>query len=187
MQKDRPEHITVDTQGRILLFGKPVGIIRKAAARQGAAAIVDSECQLLEVNRFLLSRCRSVKFQPGIAKKLEQKALLEQAHLIRRARVYQLKPEIDPALRFIGYQELVARQGSVRPGDYMLAFDGEVGSADPETVYRLLRDHPPADYWGHALTRSDVLELYNPKESRCFYVDTFALRPIRFDAEPPGK
>jgi hypothetical protein len=175
----QPEHIAVDTQGRILLFGKPVGIIRKAEGRRGDAAIVDSECQLLEINRFLLSRCRSVKFQPGLAKKLEQEALLEQAHLIRRARVYQLKPEIDPALRFIGYQELIARQGSVRPEDYALVFDGEVGSADPEAVYRLLRDHPPEEYRGHALTRSDVLELYNPKESRCFYVDTFALRPIR--------
>lgn len=185
MPKDRPEHITVDTQGRILLFGKPVGIIRKAAGRRGAEAIVDSECQLLEVNRFLLSRCRSVKFQPGLAKRLEQEAVMERAHLIRRARVYQLRPEIDPALRFIGYQELVARQGSVRPEDYALAFDGEVGSADPETVYRLLRDRPPEDYRGHALTRSDVLELYNPKENRCFYVDTFALRPIRFDADRP--
>lgn len=104
------------------------------------------------------------------------------AHLIHRARVYQLRAEVDPALRFIGYQELLSRQGCVNPTDYALVFDRDVGSSDPETVYRLLRDAPPDGMNGHALTRSDVMELYNPKENRFFYIDSFALKPIRFDA-----
>jgi len=174
----REEKISIDTQGRILLFGRPVGTIRKGDA------VVDSAYQILEVNRFLLPRSKSLKFQSGLAKKLERDALVASAHLIRRARVYQLNPEIDPTMRFVGYQELLARHGGIHPEDYRLVFDGDVGSDDPETVYRMLRDSPPDGYKGHPLTRSDVLELYNPTVSRCFYIDTFALKPVVFEAAP---
>ena len=109
---------------------------------------------------------------------------MSKAHLIRRARVYQLKPEVDPEMRFVGYEQLMARHGGVDADNYAVVFDGDVGSDDPETVYRLLRDSPPEGYKGHALARSDILELYNPKESRCFYIDTFALKPVDFDGGP---
>jgi len=179
MQKDRTDgKVSIDGRQRILLLGRPIGYIQKGAAT------VDDACHLLEVNRFLLPRCKSVRFASGVAKKLEQDELLSRAHLIRRARVYQLKPETDPEMKFIGYEQLMARHGGVNPDHYAVAFDGDVGSADPETVYRMLRDNPPPGYKGHALTRSDVLELYNPKESSFFYVDTFALKPVAFDAGP---
>jgi len=175
MPKDREEKISVDSQGRILLFGRPVGTIRKGAA------VVDSACQLLELNRFLMRNCRSVCFQVGIAKKLEYDELMAKAHLIHRARVYQLRAEVDPTLKFISYTELMQQTGCVDPSNYHTVFDGDVKSSDAEVVYRQLRDNPPKEYTGHALTRSDVLELYNPKESRFFYVDTFALKEIQFE------
>ena len=166
--------ISIDNRQRILLLGRPVGYIQKGAAT------VDGACHLLEVNRFLLPRCKSVKFVPGVAKKLEQDELMGKAHTIKRARVYQLKPDTVPEMRFISYEQLKARYGGVNPDNYAIVFDGDVGSADPEEVYRLLRDGSPPGYKGHALTRSDVLELYNPKESRFFYIDTFALKPVEF-------
>ena len=169
--------ISVDQGGRILLFGRPVGVLRRDKAT------VDSACHILELNRFLMARCKSVCFESGLAKKLEDELTRETAHLVRRARVWQLKSDTDPALRFIGYQDLLTRRTGVDPGDYIVVFDGDIGSADPETVYRLLRDHPPSEYSGHALTRSDVLELYNPLQSLFFYIDTFALVPITFTKE----
>jgi len=179
VQKEKSgSKITVDDRQRILLFGRPVGYIQKGAAT------VDDSCHLLEVNRFLMQRCKSVKFAPGVAKKLEQDEVMSSAHTIKRARVYQLRPDTAPEMRFIGYEQLMARHGGVDPDNYTVVFDGDVGSADPETVYRMLRDSPPAGYKGHALTRSDVLELYNPKESRCFYIDTFALKAVEFERQP---
>jgi len=121
-----------------------------------------------------------------VAKELEQDELLSKAHLIKCARVYQLKAGISPEMKFIGYEQLIAQHGGVDPENYTPVFDGDVGSADPETVYRMLRDNPPSGYTGHALTRSDVLELYNPKESRFFYIDTFALKPVDFDQRVVG-
>jgi hypothetical protein len=179
MQKESSDgRISLDEHGRILLLGRPIGFIQKGAAT------VDDACHLLEVNRFLLPRCKSVRFMPGVAKKLERDEIMNTAHLIRQARVYQLKLEVDPEMRFVGYEQLMARHGGVDPGNYAVIFDGDVGSADPETVYRMLRDSPPEGYKGHALARSDILELYNPKESRFFYVDTFSLKPVDFDAGP---
>ena len=179
MQKGKSEaKVSIDDRQRILLLGRPIGFIQKGAAT------VDDACHLLEVNRFLLPRCKSIRFTAGVAKKLEQDEVMCKAHLIRRARVYQLKPEVNPEMRFVGYEQLMARHGGVDPGNYAVVFDGDVGSDDPETVYRLLRDSPPEGYKGHALARSDVLELYNPKESRCFYIDTFALKPVDFDGGP---
>ncbi len=179
MQREKPDgRISLDDRQRILLLGRPVGYILKGAA------VVDDACHLLEVNRFLLPRCKSVRYAPGVAKKLEHDEVMSKAHLIRRARVYQLKPGTDPEMRFVGYEQLMARHGGVDSDNYALVFDGDVGSADPETVYRMLRDNPPPSYKGHALARSDVLEVYNPKESKFFYVDTFALKPVDFDTEP---
>jgi hypothetical protein len=179
MQKQSADgKVSLDDRGRIFSLGRPIGFIQKGAATG------DDAWHLLEVNRFLMPRCKSVRFLPGVAKKLEQDEVMSKAHLIRRARVYQLKPETDPETRFVGYEQLMAKQGGVDPADYAVVFDGDVGSADPETVYRMLRDNPPEGYKGHALTRSDVLELYNPKESRFFYVDTFSLKPVDFDGGP---
>jgi hypothetical protein len=177
-EKSSDGRVSLDGSQRILLLGRPVGYIHKAAA------VVDDACHLLEVNRFLLPRCRSVRYERGVAKKLEQDEAMSKAHLIRRARVYQLKPEVAPEMRFIGYEQLMARHGGVDAGNYAVAFDGDVGSADPETVYRMLRDDPPPGYRGHALARSDVLELYNPKGSSFFYIDTFALKAVDFGAGP---
>jgi hypothetical protein len=183
MQKEKPDgRICLDERQRILLLGRPIGYIQKGAAT------VDDACHLLEVNRFLLPRCKSVRFVPGVAKKLEQDELMSKAHLIRRARIYQLKADVDPEMRFIGYERLMATQGGVNPDNYAVVFDGDVGSSDPETVYRMLRDSLQPGTAGvqtgsiHALALSDVLELYNPKESRFFYIDTFALKPVDFEA-----
>ncbi len=178
MQKQSDGKVCLDDRGRILSLGRAIGFIQKGVAT------VDDAWHLLEVNRFLLPRCKSVRYAPGVAKKLERDEEMSKAHLIRRARVYQLKPDVDPELRFIGYEQLMARRGGVDTGDYAVIFDGDVGSADPETVYLLLRDSPPDGYKGHALTRSDILELYNPRESRFFYVDTFSLKPVAFDVGP---
>jgi hypothetical protein len=176
VQKEKSDSkISIDNRQRILLLGRPIGYIQKGAAT------VDDACHLLEVNRFLLPRCKSVKFAPGVSKKLEQDEIMGLD--IKRARVYQLKPDVAPEMRFIGYEQLKARHGGVDPDNYAVVFDGDVGSADPEAVYRMLRDSPPSGYKGHALTRSDVLELYNPKESRFFYIDTFALKAVEFEAE----
>ncbi len=173
--------VSLDERQRVLLLGRPIGYIQKGAAT------VDEACHLLEVNRFLLPRCKSVRFAPGVAKKLEHDEMMSKAHLIRRARVYQLKAGVDPEMRFIGYERLMAAHGGVDPENYTVVFDGEVGSTDPETVYRMLRDTLKPGSAGcvagsvHALSLSDVLELYNPKESRFFYIDTFALKPVDFD------
>ena len=179
MKKEKPDgNISVDDRQRILLFGRPVGYIKKGTAT------IDDSCHLIEVNRFVMSQCKSVRFAPGIARQMKQDEVISNAHHIRRARVYQLKPDTAPEMRFIGYEQLMARHGRVDPENYAVVFDGDVGSTDPETVYRLLRDSPPPDYRGHTLTRSDLLELYNPKESRFFYIDTFALKPVEY--EPAG-
>ena len=178
MQKEKSDaKISIDDRPRILLLGRPIGYIQKGAA------VVDDACHLLEVNRFLMPRCKSVKFALGVAKKLEQDEIMGKAHTINRARVYQLKPDTAPEMRFTSYEQLMARHGGVEPDNYAVVFDGDVGSSDPEEVYRLLRDNPPPGYKGHALTRSDVLEVYNPKESRFFYIDTLALKPIEFERE----
>jgi len=179
VQKEKSDgKVSIDDRQRIMLFGRPIGYIQKGAAT------VDDACHLLEVNRFLMPRCKSVRFAHGVAKKLEQDEVMDNAHHVRRARVYQLKPDTAPEMRFIGYEQLMVRHGGVDRENYALVFDGDVSSADPEEVYRMLRDSPPPGYKGHALTRSDVLELYNPKESRCFYIDTFALKPVEFGQEP---
>jgi hypothetical protein len=168
------EKIRVDNRGRILLFGRPVGIIRK-----GEAA-VDSGCQAAELNRFLMRHCDKVKFQYGLAEKLQTEYTYETAHLIQNARLWQLKPTADTALMFASYSDLIRRKTAVQKENYDVTFDGDISTSDPEKAYSIFRNRPATACRGHPITLSDVIELYNPLQSRFYYVDRFALKQIEF-------
>lgn len=181
MPMEQGDKYHIDSSGRLLQHGRPVGIIQEGAS--GAlAATVDSASQCLDINRFLLPRCRSIRFQAGLAEKLAQRGGELEAPA-SRVRVYQLRPEVAPELKFIGHQDMVDRHGSIDRSLYGLVYEGEAVSENPEAVYQAIREQPPAGFSGHVLTRSDVLELYGPTKSSFYYVDSYDLKPVPFQRE----
>lgn len=97
-------------------------------------------------------------------------------------RIYQLKPDADPLVKFISLSELQSK-GGVRPENYRLVFEGYTCETGIEAVYHSLREEPPRDFTGHALALSDVMEL----DGGFYYIDTFALVPIKFENQEASK
>ncbi len=73
--------------------------------------------------------------------------------------------------------------GEPDAGDYMLVFDGDLGTSDLEQIYTICRDAPPPGYQGYRMALSDVVELYDDSGSEFYYCDRVGFQPIQFKQE----
>ena len=85
----------------------------------------------------------------------------EPVQLRKGCRIWQLKKDVDVAMRFIGYEDQVQKFGEPDVGNYTLVFDGDLGTSDLEQIYTICRDAPPPGYQGYRMALSDVVELYD--------------------------
>lgn len=104
---------------------------------------------------------------------------------LKCCRIWQLKPDVDVRMKFIGYDELVRDFGEPEPGNYRLAYDGQVETNDLEELYAKFNTEQPPGYEGHSISMSDVVELYDETGGSFHYVDRFGFKEIGFD--PPGQ
>ena len=56
---------------------------------------------------------------------------------------------------------------------------------DLNEIYDILNSNCPRDYNGHALSMSDVVELYDEEKSSFYYVDQFGFKDIDFVSQEP--
>ena len=96
-------------------------------------------------------------------------------------RTWQLKKDVDVAMRFIGYEDQVRKFGEPDAENYTLVFDGDLGTSDLERIYTICRDAPPPGYQGYRMALSDVVELYDDSGSEFYYCDRVGVQPIRFE------
>lgn len=133
-----------------------------------------------ELNRRLLAMGHRVRWEPGVAERLECEDAGRRCAAPRFARVYQLRPEADPLLKFASYEAVSARFGPPVREQYRIVYDGPCPSGDLDDVCDSFIVRPPDGFTGHRLTISDVLELYGDGESRFYYIDSAGYRKIQF-------
>jgi len=97
---------------------------------------------------------------------------------LKNCRVWQLKPDVDIRMKFIGYEELIRDFGPPVRDHYQLVYDGEVETNDLEELYTKFNLNHPPGYAGHSLSMSDVLELYDE-------VDRFGFQKVDFSPQAP--
>lgn len=107
------------------------------------------------------------------------KDLLEQPTL-KNVRVWQLKPDVDIRMKFIGYEEVCKQFDEPNQENYRLVYDGAVETNDLEALYAKFNLAIPNEYYGHSLSISDVLELYDEQGSAFYYVDKVGFQQIAF-------
>lgn len=106
--------------------------------------------------------------------------------------IYQINSSRDEQrLKFEDYESLVRRQGSseINSSLYDRVFSGEVSCKDLEDVYTMFNVRHPADYRGHSLSISDVVEVVD--NSGCpelvgrirFYNSSFSYEECLFTDE----
>jgi len=159
----------------LLFYGNLAGYVEQGRV------IVDPLFASGELEDFLEQQDLPVEWRAGVFEQLAFGLALT-AEEIKNCRIWQLRPGVDPRLRFAEFDKLGT--GIPNKGDYRLAYDGSFGTNDLEAIYSICNQQPPDGYSGHPLTISDVVELYDSQESRFYYADRVGFQEIEFDSEP---
>ena len=168
---------TVDNRNRLIFYGNPVGYVKADTAVVDEMFRTDELIQYL--NRMNLTPC----WEDGIFDRLVSGEVTgeEPGQSRKGCRIWQLKKDVDVAMRFIGYEDQVRKFGEPDAQNYTLVFDGDLGTSDLEQIYTICRDTPPPGYQGYRMALSDVVELYDDSGSDFYYCDRVGFRPIRFE------
>lgn len=166
-------------KNRILYYSNTAGYLD--AKRN--TAIVDPMFENDELKSYLSNvRGLDIQWTPGTFDRLAAGTSDSDGNLqvLKKCRVYQLKPDSNVMMKFIGYDDFRKRFGEPDPASYQVVYDGEVETNDLEVLYTKFNlEHPPG-YRGHSLSMSDVVELYDASGSTFHYVDRFEFREITF-------
>lgn len=167
---------TVDNRNRLIFYGNMVGYVKENSA------IVDEMFQSEELMRYLEHMKLNPQWENGVFDRMIAGEVpseeLEQPK--KGCRIWQLKNNVDIAMRFIGYAEQIRNFGEPDIGNYTPVFEGDLGTNDLEQIYSLCRDSLPAEYQGHPMALSDVVELYDDSGSEFYYCDRVGFHPIQF-------
>ena len=147
---------TVDNRNRLIFYGNPVGYVK------ADIAVVDEMFRTDELNQYLSRMNLTPRWEDGIFDRLVSGEVTgeELAQSRKGCRIWQLKKDVDVAMRFIGYEDQVRKFGEPDAENYTLVFDGDLGTSDLEQIYTICRDAPPPGYQGYRMALSDVVELY---------------------------
>lgn len=178
--------------GRVLFYGNEAGYV------ENGKAVVDPIFHGAELSDFLTKEKLEALWTNGVYDRLaaaRESTLAPQPHgqahgipgqpPLKSCRIWQLKPDVDVRMKFIGFDEMAKHFGELDPAFYRLAYDGQVETNDLEELYAKFNTDQPPGYEGHSLSMSDVVELYDETGSAFHYVDRFGFREIGF--EPPGQ
>lgn len=168
--------------GVIIYYGSRAGRV------DNGRAVVDPMFEGPELNDFMAKQknIREVKWQDGTFDRLARGPKdTREVQALKNCRVWQLNPDVDIHMKFIGYDELCQSFGPPDPANYQCVFDGAVDTNDLEALYTKFNMDHPSSYTGHSLSMSDVVELYDDLGSTFHYVDRFGFKQVDF--EPPGQ
>ena len=99
----------------------------------------------------------------------------------RTVKIYQLGQESPIMMRFVSLAER-RKRGYAQPQreEYVLVYEGEIEKFDLEAVWDKFGRKVPADFKGHALSISDVIEFADGDTSRYFYVEPAGYEAFEF-------
>lgn len=180
------ERISIDGKNRIMFYGNRVGYV------SDSSAVVDPQFKNDELKNWLEEKQNlSVSWKDGVYDRLllGGEGMGENAPMLKSCRIWQLKPDVDITMKFIGFDELTKRFGNPDIENYNMVFDGELDTNNLEEIYTKFNVNQPIGFSGHSLSMSDIVELYDTNtngvdmSSEFHYVDHFGFKEITF--EPP--
>lgn len=164
----------------VLYYGNMAGYV------ESGSAIVDTMFKGDELSSFLQSKNLEPKWTDGVFDRLAAGIKLQsrssgEIPRLKDCRIWQLKPEVSPLIKFIGMDEL-KRQGfdTPNPANYRCVYDGQVDTNNLDAIWDKFNTQHPPGYQGHSLSMSDVVELYDGTGSEFHYVDTYGFKAVCF-------
>ncbi|MGN0424671.1 MAG: YodL domain-containing protein [Acetatifactor sp.] len=96
-------------------------------------------------------------------------------------RIYQLIPEGHLPKQFVSlYERREKGFGEPTRDEYKLTYEGQIEKFDLEDIWDRFSRFINRDERAHALAISDIVELTDGVNSRCFYIDTYGFAEISF-------
>lgn len=170
----------VQIRGKLIqYYGNKAGYIEKGRA------VVDPLFKTEQIQAYLARQGLAPEWRDGVHEGLVKGNIDPESggRLLKSCRIWQLKPDVDVMMKFIGYDELLERFGEPDPNNYRAVYDGEVENNNLDELFAKFNlDHPPG-YEGHSLSMSDVVELYDSSGSTFHYVDRFGFKEISFQSQ----
>ena len=101
---------TVDNRNRLIFYGNPVGYVK------ADTAVVDEMFRTDELNQYLSRMNLTPRWEDGIFDRLVSGEVTgeELAQSRKGCRIWQLKKDVDVAMRFIGYEDTEVRRAGCR-------------------------------------------------------------------------
>ena len=169
--------------GCVFYYGNPAGYI------EHDTAVLDNMFRGDELEGFIAKSGLTPKWSDGVYDRLSGGGPIQAGETplpLKSCRIWQLRSDVDPMMKFVSYAEMTDRFGAPDPANYTLAYDGQLGTNDLEEIWtRLNQDERPAGYTGYSLSMSDVIELYDHSGSEYHFVDRFGFKAIGFDGRAP--
>lgn len=173
--------VKISENGIIEFYGNKAGFVKNRTA------YIDKMFERRELTDVLRqSYALKVESRDGIYDRLIS-GEEAQTEMLKLCRIYQLKPSVDVQMKFISLSDM-KRLGFGNPNikNYDVVYDGNIETNDLDEIYgKLYIDAKVEGYSGHAMTMSDVIELYDDNESTFYYVDKGGYTRIRFSDEEP--
>lgn len=165
--------------GYVFYYGSPAGYVSEETA------VLDNMFKSGELEGWITKRGFAPKWQDGVYDRLADGGPVNAGETpLKACRIWQLKPEADVMMKFIGYEELAAKFGEPDCENYTLVYDGQPGTNDLDEIWTKLNDDArPPGYEGRSLSMSDVIELYDHNGSEFHYVDRFGFRQTGFNGQ----
>ena len=138
--------------GIIIFYGSKVGRL------DDGCAVVDPMFKGQELTSFLERQrhINEVKWMDGMFDRLMSgKQDGAAAQELRNVRVWQLKPDMDVYMKFIGYEEMCKKFGPPDQENYQAVYDGAAENNDLEALYMKFGNDGsalPASYRGHSFS-----------------------------------
>ena len=173
--------VKISENGIIEFYGNKAGFVKNKTA------FIDKMFERRELTDVLTqSYALKVESRDGIYDRLIS-GEEAQTEMLKLCRIYQLKPSVDVQMKFISLSDM-KRLGFGNPNikNYDVVYDGNIETNDLDEIYgKLYIDANVEGYSGHAMTMSDVIELYDDNESTFYYVDKDGYTRIQFLDEEP--
>ena len=173
--------VKISENGIIEFYGNKAGFVKNRTA------YIDKLFERRELTEVLTqSYALKVESRDGIYDRLIS-GEEAQTEMLKLCRIYQLKPSVDVQMKFISLSDM-KRLGFGNPNikNYDVVYEGNIETNDLDEIYgKLYIDAEVDGYRGHAMTMSDVIELYDDNESTFYYVDKGGYTRIRFSDEEP--
>ena len=164
--------INISKEGIIEYYSNRIGYIKNNLA------IIDVMFKKNEVEDYLTEQNGiPIEWRSNIYSALINGNSQTEVTPARNCRIYQLKPEIDICMKFIGYDELKNKgYGEPDISNYRMVFDGNAGTEILDDIFVCFQNIlDKGDFDGHRMMISDVIELYDDTSSEFYYVDKYKM------------